>query len=447
MLIERTFLEADQHAFAALSGDRNPMHIDALAARRMQAGAPVVHGVHAVLWALDSAARGGSPLHELNSISVQFTRFLPVGARIELRMPDPKQIELWMDGAPTTLIALGFGPRNPAGDSIQAPEIPILPQPYEPEFAALSSLQAWLRPEGNPSEMFPCLCDVLGPDRVAAVAMLSSIVGMICPGLHSVFTGIRITLTREVTRTGVGFSVAMADERFRALRLKVEGGGIAGSISALMRPGPVEPPSTETLRTIVSHDEFRGVQALVVGGSRGLGAITAKLLAAGGANVTLTYAQGKQDAEKVANETNGRIFQFDALDFDPDLIPQATHLYYFATTRIYRQTPGLFRPAVFDEFLQVYVRAFETLCRRLAPKAVLYPSSVFVTERPNGMTEYTMAKAAGEILCADLAKTGIRVVAPRLPRILTDQTATNVPTSYADPIETMLPIIRAMHRA
>ena len=50
MLASRTFTEADQSEFAAVSGDRNPMHLDALLARRTQAGVPVVHGLHLVLW-------------------------------------------------------------------------------------------------------------------------------------------------------------------------------------------------------------------------------------------------------------------------------------------------------------------------------------------------------------------------------------------------------------
>ena len=57
MLTSRTFTEADQMRFADVSGDRNPMHLDALKARRTQAGVPVVHGVHLLLWALDAAAR------------------------------------------------------------------------------------------------------------------------------------------------------------------------------------------------------------------------------------------------------------------------------------------------------------------------------------------------------------------------------------------------------
>lgn len=60
------------------------------------------------------------------------------------------------------------------------------------------------------------------------------------------------------------------------------------------------------------------------------------------------------------------------------------------------------------------------------------------------MTEYTMAKVAGEALCSDMneAFAPMHVTQSRLPRLPTDQTAslTDVPT--ADPVETLLPIIR-----
>ena len=81
-LAERTFLPADQIAFAKLSGDHNPMHMDPVAARRTQAGHPVVHGVHAVLWALNAA---GDHLTGFKSLSVRFERMIYVGDRCVLR--------------------------------------------------------------------------------------------------------------------------------------------------------------------------------------------------------------------------------------------------------------------------------------------------------------------------------------------------------------------------
>jgi hypothetical protein len=60
------------------------------------------------------------------------------------------------------------------------------------------------------------------------------------------------------------------------------------------------------------------------------------------------------------------------------------------------------------------------------------------------MTEYTMAKSAGEVLCADMnaSLAPLHVTVSRLPRLPTDQTASIAAVEIADPIETMLPIIR-----
>ena len=75
-----------------------------------------------------------------------------------------------------------------------------------------------------------------------------------------------------------------------------------------------------------------------------------------------------------------------------------------------------------------------------------YPSSVAVVDRPGDMTEYAMAKSAGEILCADLERSDkrFRILVERLPRMLTDQTATVIPAKAMSPVEVMLPIVRCV---
>ena len=78
MLAERTFTEADQMRFADVSGDRNPMHLDAVLARRTQAGVPVVHGVHLLLWALDVLARAEPALPPMRRLKAQFKHFVAI---------------------------------------------------------------------------------------------------------------------------------------------------------------------------------------------------------------------------------------------------------------------------------------------------------------------------------------------------------------------------------
>ena len=57
IVASRVYSQADQARFAALSGDLNPIHVDPVIARRTGAGALVVHGVHNLLWCLDSVGR------------------------------------------------------------------------------------------------------------------------------------------------------------------------------------------------------------------------------------------------------------------------------------------------------------------------------------------------------------------------------------------------------
>ena len=52
-MTQRIFTSDDQLAFAKLSGDYNPLHLDPVLARRLIFGHQVVHGVHALLWSLD----------------------------------------------------------------------------------------------------------------------------------------------------------------------------------------------------------------------------------------------------------------------------------------------------------------------------------------------------------------------------------------------------------
>ena len=74
MLASRRFDQDDQTLFAQLSGDFNPIHMDPAAARRTQAGAVVVHGVHAVLWAIDKLVQLGPVKDPIASLKIQFTR-------------------------------------------------------------------------------------------------------------------------------------------------------------------------------------------------------------------------------------------------------------------------------------------------------------------------------------------------------------------------------------
>jgi hypothetical protein len=303
------------------------------------------------------------------------------------------------------------------------------------------------------------LARVIGRERIIGLALLSTLVGMACPGMHSIFTAFQVEFLDGVSdRSGIGFYVRVADPRFRVVRMIAGGGGLRANVSAFVRMPPLTLPHMAVLVDLVAADEFAGQRVLVVGGSRGLGAMSARLVAAGGGQVVLTYARGAADADAVAEDIRAYRGQASCgvleLDVTRDIAPVAgprfTGLLYFATPQIRRQKPAVFVADLHAEFFQYYVSAFLNLTNLLlaaggeAKLDVFYPSSVAVIDRPEDMTEYAMAKAAGEVLATDLAAANPRlhVVMDRLGRLPTDQNATVVQAEFADPVATLLPLLR-----
>src|SRR4051812_6166239 len=80
----RRFTTEDQTAFAKLSGDYNPLHLDPVLARRMIYGGPVVHGIHCLLWALDRWLEEEPVAVQLTALEVEFPKPLRVGEEARL---------------------------------------------------------------------------------------------------------------------------------------------------------------------------------------------------------------------------------------------------------------------------------------------------------------------------------------------------------------------------
>lgn len=467
-LARRRFSHDDQLRFASVSGDHNPMHIDALQARRTQAGAPVVHGIHLLLWALDSLASSSPNLPPLRSLRAHFQKFIFLDEFVEVvlaeRSPNGVRLNISVDGSTRSKYNLVFGDavdeRPPLSDSVMQ-SLPLSNVASDLSFEEMVALAGCFPFSMTPEDaqrLFPAVTRWIGARRVAALAASTYLVGMVCPGLHSIYSQLSIrTCAESNPQDFLSFRVTDADSRFRSIEQEIAGGGLTGTVHSTARIPPVTQSSMESLAGLVSPSEFSGSVALIVGGSRGLGELTAKLIAAGGGHVMVTWKHGKEDAEKVAREIRAAGGTCDTLQYDAgqpvaaqlaSLPSPPTHAYYFATPSIFRPQSEIFSIDRFKEFLAIYVHGFWQLLqvlRSLQPKlSLFYPSSIAVSERPQGMTEYTMAKAAGEILCADInaEMASVHVTISRLPRLLTDQTATVAAMETLDPVDVMLPIIR-----
>lgn len=463
--IERTFSLADLAAFAELSGDFNPLHTDPVAARRTQFGECVAHGIFVLLWALDGWQTHSGSFRRWQKISAKFLRPVPANLKVTaLAKPkDADEISLVVSASGQTLLQCqltwseagldtngGTTPRDeiPPHEIPAQPEIKISPIAREPLDLFCS------RNLGK--RLFPKLAETQRPDSLAVLLASTRVIGMKVPGKDSVFMQIDMEFAPH-SDIAAPFTYRVAEYRRSSQRLGIAIAGSAGcgTLWALVRPAPVTQVGMAVVRQRIRPDRFRGRRVIVVGGSRGLGEIAAKLLAAGGAEVALSYRLGGDDANRVvadicAHGGKAFVFQLDTVstDWEKSLMancPHFNHLCYFPTPPIVGGDGSTFNSELFAKFCGVYVAGFVNVAQWLAKQnaglfCLFNASTIYVETPPLRNLEYAAAKAASETCCRWLAAAypKARVYAARFPRLNTDQTASFLSAGEHDNLETML---------
>lgn len=462
VLGHRAFSQADQVRFAEWSGDWNPMHVDPVESRRTPYG-QVVHGMHLLLWALDAYLQ----LPDAQAPDRIRTKFLAPA-----RLTDPLDLEqeivdgvvgLTVRSHDRVLASVRLSVATPApspvgttdatGEWRRTPAVRTIDQ-----VATLHDVTAArLVPAARLA--FPDVARRLGDGRLAALLGLSRIVGMECPGLHSVFAGFDVNCTPS-TAGGLGFTVVRCTASVGLVRMAVTGSGLEGTLEAFFRPAPVTQLSFAEARALVLPGEFSEQRALVVGGSRGLGEVAAKLIAAGGGVPTVTYRVGEADAQRVVNEITGaggrcRLMSLDVLAPESSVpatltADPPTHVYYFASPAIRTNAGSRYDRTLFEDFAAYYVQGLVNLARALGtshPVRLFFPSTVFLEAPPPGFLEYVAAKAAGEAACGSLAheRPNLAFCIERLERTRTDQTNSLLDRGGAAAHAVLLPVLRHLN--
>jgi hypothetical protein len=459
MNAHRTFTPSDQQAFAELSGDHNPLHLDELGARRFLFGGTVVHGIHQLLWSLDDALRG--PSH-IVALKASFRKPALVGDRISSTAHLENSVLKIRQAAAGEDIAVFSATLTPLQSKSEVThEAPAHGAPADTgprcQVGVTGSIALTVDPRKF-RNLFRRLPELLSEHQVAFLLATTRLVGMECPGLHSIYSELdaRFSEGPAAKPATLDWRVDAYDARFSKVTIAASASFGTAKIAAFVRPQPPQPPSYQQAKNACSADAFRGRRALVIGGSRGLGEVVAKLLAAGGADVRLTYHRGESDARSVVEEITAgggkaASFHLDVTNPDRGLAAladawQPTHLYYFATPPIFRG--GFIQSeALLERFRQYYVIAFATVvaaakARTAGRLSVFYPSSTAIDEKPRAMNEYIAAKLEGEELCRTLAQDGgVDIHVERLPRLKTDQTATVMPIAAGDPLPLMAGIL------
>jgi acyl dehydratase/NADP-dependent 3-hydroxy acid dehydrogenase YdfG len=455
---------AQSGIFANLSGDRNPIHIDSHAARRLQFGQTVVHGVHTFLAALDGLYQNSTIVGAISQCRVEFRAPLFQGQPLQILIKDRQQEKVFLACFAGGSEVMRCEVRTTQQELAEI-KVPASPQRIA-ESQNLDSIQVASQVGAVEcgmnldvfSELFPSLATVVSARSFSSMLLgLTYVVGMVCPGRHSLMSSIQISRTDGlgIGNTGIRFAVRRFDEAYRLASIDVNGVGWAGVVKAFLRPAPTTQTEMAQVLARVPEKKWTGRTALVIGASRGLGEVAAKIVAASGGKVLITYHRGESDARAVANDINAHggnasILQLDVQDKVGGALalikePLITDVLFFASPHIDQARSLAFDKVLFDAYIAAYVTSLDSILvalgdRLAADFGLFWPSSQYADHPPKGFAEYAAAKAAGEVFCNSLKfrYPKIAVQSPRLPPLRTDQTLSTIPVAVREPLEVLL---------
>ena len=470
-----SFTSEDLARFSAASHDRNPLHLSEEYARATPYGEPVVFGILAVLASLGRLSN--RPQHRLQSLSVEFRNPLAVGVpyRLEASVPsaDRETVKLYdatrlmmkatftfAPGQETTqpMLVRGKPSISDAADRTKADLIPGtgVKGHYGPNTQEFAHVVTQWRLSGKGATAH----------QIAAMMWASFLVGMELPGKRAVFWRLMLQFFPELEFQQGPFTydavVEQFDERYDLLHTtgRLSSGtttGVTAQTWAFVRQDSPQPSLRRMTELLPPSERLIGRVALVIGGSRGLGAAITQALASQGCSVVMNYHRSSQEAERIrasfgASSTHITLLQGNAADVNWCETARQTILNRFGRLDllICNASPPIrplsFAPerlAQFDDFLSkslalitVPMASFlSALAESEGWNVVL--SSAFVKEPPVEFPQYVTTKCAieGLVRWAAVHSPKVHQLIVRPPKLFTDQTNTTMGRQGAMDVE------------
>ncbi|WP_405602993.1 ACP S-malonyltransferase [Streptomyces sp. NBC_01410] len=319
---------ADVTAFGIASGDNNPLHTDAGYSHTTPFGEPIAHGVLGVFSAL--AQLSAVPNRRLRRLRARFQGPLFTGRTYRVAVSGPADTAAIrvMDGGNVLLEIEAVFEEGAVGTLHQdargeAPDPRLIPDPAD---VSWPDLVPGLTSEGEyvPDEeqlralveRFGLAARGVGQAEAAALAWTSHLVGTRIPGRAALFRELSIEffrpeqdLDQRPDRDTPGSvahgraEVTCVDRELRMIwldgELTMPGLTARAKLQSFVRQDPAEPSFDLVARLSSPGRSLEGKVALVVGGSRGLGASLALALLDQGCTVYIGFHRSGEAADRL----------------------------------------------------------------------------------------------------------------------------------------------------
>jgi NAD(P)-dependent dehydrogenase (short-subunit alcohol dehydrogenase family)/acyl dehydratase len=441
--------------FAEASGDRNPLHLDEAFARQTPFGRCICHGALVTTAAL--GATEAEALLRVQALDLQFKQpvFSDEQYWISSARSDEEGVRIEVTGRGILAATITVTTDSSAMPLPPAPEqrrLAHAPTPSQGTFDELS------RVDEPVTQRYACRLDALTelaaelgaasvPDSILLwLSAASYTVGMLIPGQDALFAGARIVRSSGAQSGMLSASVRQADDRTGLFIVDADldqGSASAKmTLQAFLRP-VLETPRRASIATYLPEStDLSGRNIVVVGASRGFGAVLTGALATQGATVWALFAQSEAPAERLRSEFGSdriRLLQLDATDVeqvraafeavrieaglvDAIILNAAPSPYDTALH------PGASRAALRfleDAVALIIVPLAEGLPFLSPQGSLVVMSSTALDDLPAAWPHYVIAKAAAEEAAAYCARhTSARVLVVRAPKMWTDVTNT-----------------------
>ncbi|QWE27004.1 SDR family NAD(P)-dependent oxidoreductase [Polynucleobacter sp. AP-Ainpum-60-G11] len=470
--LKKVFTKDSQRLFAKISGDANPIHLEELEAVKFGSKREVVHGANLFLTGLNWLISLNLNINTYNCIICDFKNTVAVDEEVIYRIENQfeKSLNLNVYTDATLCCTMKFSKTNEnkpsssgelLNSNIEENKNRENKSPNNNSRTIILNGNIWDANEEILRNQYTFIFDKYGKKFIKTILSMTYVVGMIVPGKRSLFLSFQLKLFNKDKSTFT-YRISKIESRIKLYEIEFEAGHAVGTIRALRRRKSIKQPNIENVIKLTSGEEFKCANSLIIGGSRGIGELVAKIIAVKGGKTYITYYRDEAGANRVMNEINN-IFPFSSqvkklnvLDNDygivGDILKNIKHIYYFATPVINNKPNKVFDQKLFKNFIDHYFSSLFSLCLtceklNMGKIKIFYPSTIFLSEKNNHHYEYAAAKFVGEKTCELINKhfTNVSAHAVRIPILITDQVNSIFRHSSEKNLKPLIEIVKIMN--